>query len=449
MWQPPWNLSGKILARLMLNRLLEHIVDSILPESQCGFRANRGTVDMIFAGRQIQEKCREQNRDLFIMFIDLTKAFDTVNRPALWKILSKCGCPEKFINIIKQLHDEMVGSVSVQGETTETFGITNGVKQGCVLAPTLFGLFFAVVIRQVIQEIEEKHQDGILIRFRTNGRIFHLSDLRAKTKTRTEFINELLYADDCALLSHTAEGLQRNSNTFAAACKRVGLTISIKKTEVMYQTASKSTRVEPEPEIEIYGNKLNVVSQFTYLGSIMSDDCKIDKEIEARIKKASASYGRLTERIWNNSAIKLKTKLAIYKAVVMSTLLFGCETWTCHQKHIKMLDRFHLRHLRFILRIKWQDLVPNTEVLSRCKIPGIESFLFLHRLRWAGHLMRMENKRLPKKLLLSELADGARSIGRPLLRYKDTIKQAMKKCEIPLDTLDKQSSEHDGNIDPK
>ena len=131
----------------------------------------------------------------------------------------------------------------------------------------------------------------------------------------------------------------------------------------MFQpAAAKASRVEPE--IEINGCKLNVVNQFTYLGSIMSDDCKIDKEIEARIKKASASYGRLTDRVWENRAVKLKTKIAVYKAVVMSTLLYGCETWTCHQRHVKMLDRFHLRHLRFILRTKWQAISCQTPKYS-------------------------------------------------------------------------------------
>ena len=178
--------------------------------------------------------------------------------------------------------DGMVGSVSVQSETTDVLNITTGVKQGCVLAPTLFGLFFAVMIRSIVEEIK---QDGILIRFRKNGRIFDLNSIKSKKDEFYEFINELLYADDCALLSHTEEGLQRSSNIFAAACKRYGLTISIKKTEVMYQPASKAKRVEPK--IEINGSKLNVVKQFTYLGSIMSDDCTIDREIEARIKKAS------------------------------------------------------------------------------------------------------------------------------------------------------------------
>jgi hypothetical protein len=332
----------------------------------------------------------------------------------------------------------MVGSVTTQGETTEVFDITTGVKQGCVLAPTLFGLFFAVMIRSIIDEIK---QDGILIRFRKNGRIFDLNSIKSKKDEMRDFINELLYADDCALLSHTEEGLQRSASIFADACKRYGLTISIKKTEVMLQPAAKNNRVEPK--IEINGCKLSVVNQFTYLGSIMSDDCTIDREIEARIKKASASYGRLTERVWKNSAIQLKTKIAVYRAIVMSTLLYGCETWTCYRKHVKLLDQFHLRHLRYILKIKWQDLVPNTEVLNRCEIPGIESFLLRHRLRWAGHVMRMDDTRLPKKIFLSELATGSRKVGRPLLRYKDTIKDAMNKCGIPLSDLDKQS---DNNV---
>ena len=71
---------GKILSRIIFKKISLHIADNVLPESQCGFRSGRGTVDMIFTIRQLQEKCQEQCRDLFQVFIDLTKAFDTVNR---------------------------------------------------------------------------------------------------------------------------------------------------------------------------------------------------------------------------------------------------------------------------------------------------------------------------------------------------------------------------------
>lgn len=103
------SIAGKVLARILLNRLIPSIIEGFTPESQCGFRANRGTTDMIFVLRQIQEKCREQNMGLFVAFIDLTKVFDTVSRDGLWKILSQLGCPPTFLTIIRQLHEGQRG----------------------------------------------------------------------------------------------------------------------------------------------------------------------------------------------------------------------------------------------------------------------------------------------------------------------------------------------------
>ena len=182
-----------------------------------------------------------------------------------------------------------------------------------------------------------------------------------------------------------------------------------------------------------------MVSKFIYLGSVVSDDGQVSHEIEARIRKASVAFGRLNDRVWSNHGIRLETKLSVYKAVVLSTLLYGCETWTCYRRDVAALDCFHHRHLRIILRVKWQDLVPNIEVLRRCQTTGIEAFLFRHRLRWAGHVMRMDDDRLPRMLLLSELSTGERKVGRPQLRFKDTLKYALKQCSIETGALDLQS----------
>ena len=121
------SIAGKILARIVSFRLGQ-LTESVLPESQCGFRPNRGTVDMIIAARQIQEKCREQHQDLYMAFIDLTKAFDTVHRPTLWKVLLKIGCPEKLVRVVRLLHEGMRASVMVDGEYTEEFEVNTGVK---------------------------------------------------------------------------------------------------------------------------------------------------------------------------------------------------------------------------------------------------------------------------------------------------------------------------------
>ncbi|XP_076030447.1 uncharacterized protein LOC143018749 [Oratosquilla oratoria] len=103
------SIAGKILACVPLKRLLEHLeISGFLPESQCGFRADRGTIDMIFASRQLQEKCIEQYRDLYTAFVDLTKAFNTVSRAGLWGTMAKFGCPRKFIAFVRQFHDGVI-----------------------------------------------------------------------------------------------------------------------------------------------------------------------------------------------------------------------------------------------------------------------------------------------------------------------------------------------------
>ena len=257
------------------------------------------------------------------MFVDLTKAFDTVNRPALWKILTKFGCPEKFVRVARELHDNMMGRVIVEGGYTIPFPITTGVKQGCVLAPTLFGLFFAAMLSQANFS---NCPDGVYIRFRRDGDIFDIKRLHDLAHTSEELITELLYADDCALVSHSEEGLQAMANALSTATKMFGLTISLKKTEVMFQPAPGTTR--SEPSIKIENTTLNVVNKFKYLGSIISDDCSIEREINNRIRLASDAFGRLRNKVWNCREITLATKLIVYQAIVISVLLYGCETWS-------------------------------------------------------------------------------------------------------------------------
>ena len=117
----------------MLTRLLEHLVDLVLPESQCGFRRGRSTIDMIFVARQLQEKCRQQHQDLYMAFVDLTKAFDTVNRDLLWNILCKFGCPPTVIAILLRFHTGMCAQVVMAGSQFSSFPVEVGVKLGCVL----------------------------------------------------------------------------------------------------------------------------------------------------------------------------------------------------------------------------------------------------------------------------------------------------------------------------
>lgn len=421
------SIAGKAFARILLNRLNAHITQDIVPETQCGFRNNRSTVDMIFCLRQLQEKCIEHNQSLYVVFVDFTKAFDTVGRTGLWQLLRKYGCPEKFTRMIESLHTGMTAKIKEAGETSDSFPVSNGVKQGCVLAPTLFSIFLSAMLEEAFGELE----DGVYIQSRLDADLFNVSHFKAKTKTAQILVRELLFADDSALVAHTPEQMQHVINAFSTASKKFGLQINIKKTEVLFQPG---TDHRDEKDIFVDGSALNRVDDFTYLGSTISKDGRIDSELTKRMAKASSAFGRLRARLWNNHHVSTRVKCKTYRAIVLSTLLYGAESWTLYRSQVKKLHAFMMRHLRAIMGITWKERVTNKEILERANLPSMEDLLIRKNLRWTGHIIRMSSERMPKQILFSQLPAGERKLGRPRLRYKDTIKRNLKRRQIDIKT---------------
>ena len=107
------------------------------------------------------------------------------------------------------------------------------------------------------------------------------------------------------------------------------------------------------------------------------------------------------------------------------------DTWTCYRRHLKKLDQFHLRCFRMLLGISWEDRVTNQEVLHHASMPGVEVLIMKAQLRWTGHVMRMEDSHLPKQIC-SELARGTRRQGGQTKRYKDSLKNSLRACDIPV-----------------
>ena len=372
-----------------------------------------------------------QKRPLYLAFINLTKAFDLVSRNGLFALLERIGCPPKLLKMITSFHDDMNGTVQFDGSSSDPFPIKNGVKQGCVLAPTLFGVFFSLLLCYAFRESE----DGIFLHTRSDGNLFNLARLRAKTKVRRVLIREMLFADDAALTAHTEEALQRLITRFAEACNDFGLTISLKKTNIMGQGVSVT------PHITIGEHALEVVDNFTYLGSCISSNLSLDSELNVRIGKAATAMARLAKRVWDNSLLTINTKMKVYQACVLSTLLYGSETWTLYSRQERRLNAFHMRCLRRLLGITWQDRITNAEVLSRAGLPSMYAMLTQRRLRWLGHVCRMDDGRIPKDIMYGELATGTRPTGRPTLRYKDVCKRDLKTCSISPGNLESATAD--------
>ena len=119
----------------------------------------------------------------------------------------------------------------------------------------------------------------------------------------------------------------------------------------------------------------------------------------------------------------MRVKGQIYRAIVLSTLLYGAEAWTVYRRQVETLHAFMMRHLRSIMRIPWMDKVTNKEIFERRGLPSMEDLLIRKNLRWTGYLMRMSPDRLPTQVLYSQLSSGRRKRGRTRLRFKDTIKR--------------------------
>ena len=148
-------------------------------------------------------------------------------------MLSKFGCPSKFVNIIKSLHSSMQAAVA-QGPTHSTeFAVTNGVKQGCVLAPTLFSLYLSAMLEVAFDD----SLDGVCIQTQQNADLFNVAHFKAKTKTSQKIVREMLYADDSALVALDAESMQRLIHRFSLAAEQFSFGNKYQEDRVPFRTS--------------------------------------------------------------------------------------------------------------------------------------------------------------------------------------------------------------------
>ena len=256
----------------------------------------------------------------------------------------------------------------------------------------------------------------------SDGNIFDLKRLKSKTKVLYEFLREAQYADDIAIMSGSSIGLQTLLTAYNITSQKFGQKINAKKTEVMC--------TGPDCDFFVDDIKLKNVERFKYLGSYVNQACNLKAEITARIQAVSSSYFKLKERVFNNHDLTINTKITVYKQCLLPILLYGSETWTLYAHEIKQLRTVQQRHLRSILKIRWNDFVSNETVLARSNVVDIEILFAQNRLRWLGHVCRMGNERTVKSLFYGELDEGSRPIGRPKLRFKDNLKSILKKGNI-------------------
>ena len=386
----------KILTQLLYNHLVI-ICDNQLGEYHAGFRTKKSTTDQIFILREIFEKYREYNKPHYHIFIDFKQAYDSIHRESLWNIMAYFDIPSKLIRLVTACYSNSRVSVMVNGNQTEAFNISGGLRQGCPLSTLLFNLVLEWVMRHSPQ----------------SPTALRIGDV---------IIDRLAYADDVDMCDEELDNLDATVSVFGASGKRAGLGMNMEKTKVMLPN-----REEPVTGDFMFSfGEVEGVANFKYLGSLINFDNDLAVEVEARIASASRSSWSLSKLLRSRRNSR-RTKVQVYVSVIRPILTYGGETWALTDELSRRLEVFERSILRRILGPVFDpDLHAwrvrhNEEVYRLCDLSPVTSILRSMRLRWAGHLARMDDDSPPKRCFLGR-PDGRRPPGRPRKRWEDVLR---------------------------
>ena len=318
------SIAAKIFNALQRNRI-EHKINNILRKNQNGFRKNRSTTSQILTICRILEGVRAKNLQATLLFVDFTKAFDSIHRGKMEQILLAYGLPKETVAAITILYRNTKVKESSPNGDTEYFDIVARVLQGDTLAPYLFIICLDYVLRTSTDKIRE------------NG--FELKKKRSRRYT-AKTITDADYADNIAILANTPNQAEILLHSLERDTAGIGLHVNAHKTEYMCynETGDIST---------LDGTPLKLVDKITYLGSSVSST---EKDIDTRLSKAWTAIDRLSI-IWK-SDLTDKMKRSFFQAAVVSILQYGCTTWTL-TKRLEKLDGNYTKMLRAILNKSW------------------------------------------------------------------------------------------------
>ena len=271
--------------------------------------------------------------------------------------------------------------------------VKTGVRQGCLLSPFLFLLAIDWIMKKTTK-------------YRRNGIQW----------TPWSQLEDLDFADDLALLSHSHQQMQEKTELLNTVSTQLGLNINRSKTRIMKANTKNNNPITMNRE------PLEETDSFTYLGSTINKHGGTAEDVKARIQKARVAFIML-RKIWRAKQIKTNTKLRIFNSNVKAVLLYGSETWRSTQKTLKRIQTFINKCLRRILHLKWTDKISNTTLWKMTKQLPIENEIKKRKWRWIGHTLRKPPNTITRQAITWN-PPGKRRRGRPRNTWqRDTEKE--------------------------
>ncbi|BHF65817.1 hypothetical protein SprV_0200883000 [Sparganum proliferum] len=282
----------------------------------------------------------------------------------------------------------------------------------------------SLMFSAMLMDAYRDERPGIRIAYRTNGHLLNHRPMH-QSRVSTTTVHELLFVDDCVPKTISEIDMQRSMDLFAVACENFGLIINTEKTVVMHQPPSNTAH--NAPQFIVNETQTPVVDNFPYLGRTLSRRRNLPQDFESPSSLRPPSKHSLYRH-----GLQFNRRLRMYRAVNLPTLPYGVETWTVYNKQARRLNHFHPSCLRQILKLSWQDRILDTDILEWTGVLSICVMLRQLQLRWSGHLVRVDDERLLKRLFYGDVVTGSIRHGGQIRRYKNTLKASLKLLPINL-----------------
>ena len=225
------------------------------------------------------------------------------------------------------------------------FAVEEGLRQGCVLAPLLFNLFFAAVINAVFTRFKaDKGIMDALVYLRKKRGAGGGGEATAGESVLATPLWGILYADDAGVVLRTPEQLRKMMEVIWVVCAAFGLTVSEAKTEIMCLRAKGMPEFTATFRVEAAVQVYNQTNEFVYLGGNVNHNADLSIEVDRRIRNA-CSFRKYTLEVYDRPSASLELKIRVLRPKVLETMLYGCATWSPRACHYDPLRRAHHRFL--------------------------------------------------------------------------------------------------------
>ena len=395
-----WNNNNKFIKEHGTREDRENS-EYLLSENQAGFREGRNSTDPLFLLNEVIEQYYDKEKKVYVCFIDFKKAYDSIHRKAMIHILKKhIGETEpKLWRMIDAMYEKTESRARVGEELSEEFPIERGVKQGCTLSPLLFDIVMENITRALdrvtIGKKEERAKPGCWIKVRRKNKE------GTKLESKETLINNLMYADDLALVAESKQQLQVLVDTTVKFGESMGMEVNIDKSKVVVFTKENTTN--PKVTIKIGKEKVEQVKHFKYLGVWFSGNSKDrwgkhKKEVLKKLKRVVWSVRRLR---LDKGHLSIKIGRLIFFTLIRPVIEYAAEIWW--RGEWKEIEKEVRKHLKRCLRVK--STTSNMVLHGELGVMDMVTRRDLALLRWSQRIMRQHPAMLVRQVWMRGLFD--------------------------------------------